>query len=157
MRRPMDALGDLLVALAVMVWVVGGAFGAVQVLRYTYELLGVWWVMFAVLALPIAMAVMPFVALLHDNSWSLFLGTWDTLMLGWILQLAGGLISDRPRSGVSSEQLLLGRGYDEEDDAPAAGAAESPPDGADAADITGAPTSARRAGASAASDEGSSG
>ena len=33
MRRRMDALGDLLVALAVVVWVVGGAFGAVQVLR----------------------------------------------------------------------------------------------------------------------------
>jgi hypothetical protein len=99
----MDALGDFLVSLAVVVWVVGGAYGAVQVLRYTYELAGIWWVMFAVVLLPIAMAIMPFVALIHDHSWSLFLGTWDALMLGWILQMAGGMLADRPRSDPSRE------------------------------------------------------
>jgi hypothetical protein len=105
MRRPVYALGDFLVSLAVVVWVVGGAYGAVQVLRYTYELLGVWWVMVGIIVLPVAMAVMPFVALFHDHSWSLFLGTWDAVMLGWILQLAGGMISDRPRSHASADEL----------------------------------------------------
>ena len=135
MRRRVDALGDFLVSLAVVVWVVGGAYGAVQVLRYTYDLAGIWWVMFAVVLLPIAMAVMPFVALIHDHSFSLFLGTWDALMLGWILQMAGGMLSDRPRTDPTREDLG-------DEAAPLEGAATLPP------------TNAPRASASATSDEG---
>ena len=162
MRRPLDALGDLLVSLAVVVWVVGGAYGAVQVLRYTYDLLGVWWVMFAVLTLPIAMAIMPIVALIHDNSWSLFLGTWDTLMLGWILQLAGGLIADRPRSGAAAvgepprddsatEEPAVGRAPNGK---PPSGDVTRPPGDTPVDTASGAPGSAPRASAGAASDEG---
>lgn len=156
MRRQMDALGDFLVALAVVVWVVGGAYGAVQVLRYTYELAGIWWVMFAVVTLPIAMALMPFVALVHDQSWALFLGTWDTLMLGWILQLAGGMISDRPRSDPSRDDLAA---VDEPLDRvpPALPARTTPAEGPAVAgpgvEISRPPASAPRVNASAASDE----
>jgi hypothetical protein len=135
MRRRVDALGDFLVSLAVVVWVVGGAYGAVQVLRYTYDLAGIWWVMFAVVLLPVAMAIMPFVALIHDHSFSLFLGTWDALMLGWILQMAGGMLADRPRTDPARED------FDEE--APLEGAVTLPP-----------PTDSPRASASATSDEG---
>lgn len=156
MRRRVDALGDLLVALAVVVWVVGGAYGAVQVLRYTYDLAGVWWVMFAVVVLPITMAIMPFVALIHDHSWSLFLGTWDALMLGWILQMAGGLLSDRPRSDPTRDDL----GDDDVLDRPGASglsARTTPPDGPAVSEpgveLGRPPTSAPRANASAASDE----
>ena len=140
MRRRVDALGDFLVALAVVVWVVGGAYGAVQVLSYTYDLLGIWWVMLGVVALPITMAVMPFVALAHDSSWSLFLGTWDTLMLGWILQMAGGMLSDRPRSDPTRDDLLASGGAGRralpdrttpDDDSPAVGGPASSSAGAD--------------------------
>ena len=159
MRRRVDALGDFLVALAVVVWVVGGAYGAVQVLRYTYELAGVWWVMFAVVTLPIAMAIMPFVALIHDHSWSLFLGTWDTLMLGWILQMAGGMISDRPRSDPTREEVGDDAAADQADQAatPALPArttpTEGPAVGGPGVQVTRPPSSAPRANASAASDE----
>ena len=156
MRSRLDELGDLLVSLAVVVWVVGGAYGAVQVLRYTYDLAGIWWVMFAVVVLPIAMAIMPFVALIHDHSFSLFLGTWDTLMLGWILQMAGGMLADRPRTDPAREDP----GFDE----PLDGAATvlpsraTPPDGPAVGEreveVDRPPTSAPRANASAASDEG---
>ena len=165
----MDALGDFLVALAV--WVVGGAYGAVQVLSYTYDLLGIWWVMFGVVTLPITMALMPFVALIHDHSWSLFLGTWDTLMLGWILQLAGGMISDRPRSDPTRDDVgpgeaattttsttTLGSG-----ERPALPARTTPPGdgptvgGASAVEVGRAPSSVPRVNARAASDEGGGG
>ena len=156
MRRPMDALGDFLVALAVVVWVVGGAYGAVQVLAYIYDLAGIWWVMFAVVTLPVAMALMPFVALIHDHSWALFLGTWDTLMLGWILQLAGGMISDRPRSDPSREDVAA---TDEPLDRvpPALPSRTTPTEGravvGPGVELSRPPAGAPRANASAASDE----
>jgi hypothetical protein len=153
MRRRVDALGDFLVSLAVVVWVVGGAYGAVQVLRYTYDLAGIWWVMFAVVVLPITMAIMPFVALIHDHSWSLFLGTWDALMLGWILQMAGGLLADRPRSDPSREDP----GEPLDDVTPELPSRTPPSDGTAAPEagleVGRPPTSAPRAKASAASDE----
>lgn len=164
MRRRVDALGDFLVALAVVVWVVGGAYGAVQVLSYTYDLLGIWWVMFGVVTLPITMALMPFVALIHDHSWSLFLGTWDALMLGWILQMAGGMISDRPRSDPTRDDVGSGEATPDggERQRPALPSRTTPGDGPavgapPAVEVGRAPSSVPRANASAASDEGAGG
>jgi hypothetical protein len=162
MRKRVDALGDFLVALAVVVWVVGSAYGAVQVLSYTYDLLGVWWVMFGVVALPVTMALMPFVALIHDHSWSLFLGTWDALMLGWILQMAGGMISDRPRTDPARDDLASGDATPDSSERLALPARTTPGEGPavggpPAVEVGRTPSSAPRANASATSDEGTGG